>query len=32
MGTGPPIYPDLEIAPLFEKAHGVENIVLPPGW
>ena len=21
-----------EIAPLFEKAHDVENIVLPPGW
>ena len=21
-----------EIAPLFEKAHGIENIVLPPNW
>ena len=25
-------YVDEEIAPLFEKAHDVENIVLPPGW
>ena len=23
---------DEEISPLFEKAHDVENIVLPPGW
>ena len=23
---------DKEIAPLFEKAHDVENIVLPPNW
>jgi hypothetical protein len=25
-------FTDEEISPLFEKAHDVENIVLPPGW
>jgi hypothetical protein len=25
-------FTDDEISPLFEKAHDVENIVLPPNW
>ena len=25
-------FTDDEISPLFEKAHDLENIVLPPGW
>ena len=32
IGCGIAGFTDEEIAPLFEKAHGVENIVLPPGW
>ena len=32
IGCGIAGFTDDDIAPLFEKAHGVENIVLPPGW
>ena len=32
IGCGIAGFTDEEIAPLFEQAHGVENIVLPPGW
>ena len=32
IGCGIAGFTDDEIAPLFEKAHDVENIVLPPGW
>ena len=32
IGCGIAGFTDNEIAPLFEKAHDVENIVLPPGW
>jgi RNA polymerase sigma factor (sigma-70 family) len=32
IGCGIAGFTDEEIAPLFEKAHDVENIVLPPGW
>lgn len=32
IGCGIAGFTDEEIAPLFEKCHGVENIVLPPGW
>jgi len=32
IGCGIAGFTDEEIAPLFEKAHEVENIVLPPGW
>jgi len=32
IGCGIAGFTDEEIAPLFEKAHGVENIVLPPNW
>jgi hypothetical protein len=31
-GCGIAGFTDDEIAPLFEKAHEVENIVLPPNW
>ena len=32
IGCGIAGFSDEEIAPLFEKAHGEENIVLPEGW
>ena len=32
IGCGIAGFTDDEISPLFEKAHCVENIVLPPGW
>ncbi len=32
IGCGIAGFTDSEIAPLFEAAHEVENIVLPPGW
>ena len=32
IGCGIAGFTDDEIAPLFEKAHDVENIVLPPNW
>ena len=32
IGCGIAGFTDDEMAPLFEKAHNVENIVLPPGW
>ena len=32
IGCGIAGFTDDEISPLFEKAHYVENIVLPPGW
>ena len=32
IGCGIAGFTDEEIAPLFESAHEVENIVLPPGW
>ena len=32
IGCGIAGFSDEEISPLFEKAHEVENIVLPPGW
>ena len=32
IGCGIAGFTDEEIAPLFEQAHDVENIVLPPGW
>ena len=32
IGCGIAGFTDEEIAPLFEKAHDVENIVLPPNW
>ena len=32
IGCGIAGFTDYQISPLFEKAHGVENIVLPPGW
>lgn len=32
IGCGIAGFMDEEIAPLFEKAHGMENIVLPEGW
>ena len=32
IGCGIAGFTDSEIAPLFEAAHDVENIVLPPGW
>ena len=32
IGCGIAGFTDDDIAPLFEKAHDVENIVLPPGW
>ena len=32
IGWGIAGFTDDEISPLFEKAHDVENIVLPPGW
>ena len=32
IGCGIAGFTDEEIAPLFEKAHDMENIVLPPGW
>ena len=32
IGCGIAGFTDEEIAPLFEKAHEVENIVLPEGW
>ena len=32
IGCGIAGFSDDEISPLFEKAHDVENIVLPPGW
>ena len=32
IGCGIAGFTDEEISPLFEKAHDVENIVLPAGW
>ena len=32
IGCGIAGFTDDEIAPLFKKAHDVENIVLPKGW
>jgi hypothetical protein len=32
IGCGIAGFTDDEIFPLFEKAHDVENIVLPSGW
>ena len=32
IGCGIAGFTDDEISPLFEKAHDVENIVLPPSW
>ena len=32
IGCGIAGFTDEEISPLFEKAHGVDNIVLPPKW
>ena len=32
IGCGIAGFDDADIAPLFEKAHDVENIVLPPNW
>ncbi len=32
IGCGIAGFDDADIAPLFEQAHEVENIVLPPGW
>ena len=32
IGCGIAGFTDDDISPLFEKAHGVENIVLPSGW
>ena len=32
IGCGIAGFTDNEISPLFEKAHDVENTVLPPGW
>ena len=32
IGCGIAGFTDAEIAPLFEKAHDLENIVLPPNW
>jgi hypothetical protein len=32
IGCGIAGFTDEEISPLFEKAHDVENIVLPEGW
>jgi hypothetical protein len=32
IGCGIAGFTDEEIAPLFEAAHNVKNIVLPPGW
>lgn len=32
IGCGIAGFQDEEISPLFEKAHDVENIVLPEGW
>ena len=32
IGCGIAGFTNEEIAPLFEKAHGIENIVLPPNW
>jgi hypothetical protein len=32
IGCGIAGFTDIEIAPLFENAHNVENIVLPPNW
>jgi hypothetical protein len=32
IGCGIAGFTDAEISPLFQQAHGVENIVLPEGW
>ena len=32
IGCGIAGFTDAQIAPLFEKAHNIENIVLPEGW
>ncbi len=32
IGCGIAGFSDEEISPLFEKAHEIENIILPPGW
>ena len=32
IGCGIAGFTDEEISPLFEKAHDIENIVLPPNW
>ena len=32
IGCGIAGFTDAEMAPLFEKAHSIENIILPEGW
>ena len=32
IGCGIAGFTDAEMAPLFEKAHNIENIILPEGW
>lgn len=32
IGCGIAGFTNEEISPLFKEAHGIENIVLPPGW
>ena len=32
IGCGIAGFSDWEIAPLFEEAHGIDNIILPEGW
>ena len=32
IGCGIAGFTDAEMAPLFEKAHNIENVVLPEGW
>jgi hypothetical protein len=32
IGCGIAGFRDEEIAPLFEQAHNIDNIVLPPNW
>ncbi|MBQ6226626.1 MAG: hypothetical protein IJJ73_10040 [Bacteroidaceae bacterium] len=32
IGCGIAGFTDAQIAPLFEKAHSIENVILPEGW
>lgn len=32
IGCGIAGFTDAEMAPLFEKAHSIENVILPEGW
>lgn len=32
IGCGIAGFTDAEMAPLFEKAHNIENVILPEGW